>query len=118
LRGATRRALENLVRLAIEEQARFVIIAGDLYDTNWKDYHTALFLSQQMSGLRQARNRALILAGNHDAASQITRNLHMPENVTILDTHESTTMLLDGLRIAIHGQGFAERALISARTFP
>ena len=44
IRGATRRALENLVQLAINENVRFVIIAGDLYDTDWKDYNTALFL--------------------------------------------------------------------------
>ena len=54
IRGATRRALENLVKLALDENVRFVIIAGDLYDTDWKDYNTALFLSQQMSRLRQA----------------------------------------------------------------
>ena len=81
IRGAARRALENLVRLAIEEQVRFVLIAGDLYDTDWKDYNTALFLSRQMSRLRQEGIRVFVIAGNHDAASQITRSLRMPENV-------------------------------------
>ena len=32
LRQATRRALENLVELAISERVSFVLIAGDLYD--------------------------------------------------------------------------------------
>ena len=111
MRGATRRALENLVRLAIDETVRFVIIAGDLYDTDWKDYNTALFLSQQMSRLRQAGIRVFVIAGNHDAASQITRSLRMPENVRILSTREPETILLDDLGVAIHGQGFAERAV-------
>jgi exonuclease SbcD len=111
IRGATRRALENLVQLAIDEDARLVIIAGDLYDTDWKDYNTALFLSQQMSRLRQAGIRVFIIAGNHDASSQITRSLRMPENVTALSTRAPETVLLEDLGIAIHGQGFAERAV-------
>lgn len=32
LRGATRRALDNLVDLALEERVAFVLIAGDVYD--------------------------------------------------------------------------------------
>jgi exonuclease SbcD len=111
IRGATRRALENLVQLALDEDARLVIIAGDLYDTDWKDYNTALFLSQQMSRLRQAGIRVFIIAGNHDASSQITRSLRMPENVTALSTRAPETVLLEDLGIAIHGQGFAERAV-------
>jgi len=111
IRGATRRALENLVRLAIDENVALVIIAGDLYDTDWKDYNTALFLSQQMSKLRQAGIRVFVVTGNHDAASQITRSLRMPGNVRFLSTREPETVLLEELGIAIHGQGFAERAV-------
>jgi DNA repair protein SbcD/Mre11 len=39
-RQATRRAFENLIHLAISENAAFVVIAGDLYDGDWKDYNT------------------------------------------------------------------------------
>jgi DNA repair exonuclease SbcCD nuclease subunit len=35
IRGASRRALENLVRLAIDEEVAFVLITGDLYDGDW-----------------------------------------------------------------------------------
>ena len=31
LRGATRRAFENLIQLAIDENIDFLVIAGDLY---------------------------------------------------------------------------------------
>ncbi len=37
-RGATRRALENLVDLALAERVAFVAIVGDLYDGDWPDY--------------------------------------------------------------------------------
>ena len=40
LRGATRRAMENLVELAVSSKVDFVLISGDLYDGDWKDYNT------------------------------------------------------------------------------
>ncbi len=111
IRGATRRALENMVQLAIDENVRFVIIAGDLYDTDWKDYNTALFLASEMSRLRKAGIRVFVVAGNHDAGSQISRTLSMPENVTILSTKRPETVTVEDIGVAIHGQGFAERAV-------
>src|SRR5215469_4243331 len=68
IRQATRRALENLVQLALEEKVSFVLIAGDLYDGDWKDYNTGLFFVSQMARLRDARIPAVLIAGNHDAA--------------------------------------------------
>lgn len=112
IRGATRRALENLVRLAISENARFVVIAGDLYDTDWKDYNTALFFASQMSLLRTAGIEAYIVTGNHDAAARITRNLmSMPGNVRFLSVKRPETVVLEDVGVALHGQGFAERAV-------
>lgn len=114
VRGATRRALENLVLLALEERVRFVVIAGDLYDQDWKDYNTALFLAAQMSRLRQAGIRVCLVTGNHDAASQITRSLRMPDNVRILASDRPETVVLEDIGVAIHGQSFASPP--SART--
>src|SRR5436309_4659376 len=51
IRAATRRAFENLVSLAIEEEVAFVLLAGDLYDGDWKDYNTGLFFAAQMGRL-------------------------------------------------------------------
>ena len=54
LRGATRRAFENLVALALDEQVDFVLLAGDVYDGDWKDFSTGLFFSRQMARLNDA----------------------------------------------------------------
>jgi len=43
IRGASRRALENLVQLAIDERVAFVLLAGDIYDGDWLDVGTGLF---------------------------------------------------------------------------
>jgi len=49
IRTATREALEYLV--ALHEEAAFVIIAGDLYDGDWRDYQTGIFFVRQMGRL-------------------------------------------------------------------
>jgi hypothetical protein len=40
IRTATRTAFSNLIDAAIEEDVSFILIAGDLYDGDWRDYQT------------------------------------------------------------------------------
>src|ERR1019366_10584774 len=70
IRGATRRALENLVQLAVDEAVDFVLLAGDIYDGDWRDYNTGLFFTHQMSRLKAANIPVYLIKGNHDAVSQ------------------------------------------------
>ena len=111
IRSATRDAFKNLVQTAIEKRVAFIIIAGDLYDGNWKDYNTGLFFVSQMVRLQKENIRVFLIRGNHDAASLITKELKLPENVKELSIHEAETVLLDDLGVAIHGQGFASRSV-------
>lgn len=108
MRQATRRALENMVRLAIEEPVDFVVIAGDLYDGDWKDFRTGRFFVAQMAKLREAGIRVFVIAGNHDAANRMTKDLRMPENVQTLSYHEPESVRLNQLGVAVHGQSFAK----------
>jgi len=111
IRGAARRALENLVELAIEESVRFVLIAGDFYDGDWRDYNTGLFFTQQMVRLREADIPVYLIAGNHDAANRMTRHLKLPDNVHLLSAGAAETKVLSDLDVAIHGQSFATAAV-------
>ena len=109
IRTATRAAFENLVTRAIEEEVTFVIIAGDLYDGDWRDYQTGLFFVRQMGRLAQAGVSVFLLYGNHDAESQITRRLSLPENVNVFSARKPQTFTLDGYDVALHGQSFKQR---------
>ena len=109
LRSATRRALENLATVAIREQVAFVVLAGDLYDGDWPDFNTGLFFVGQMARLREAGIRVFGVFGNHDAANRITRTLPLPENVRFFPTDAPTTIRLEDLGVAIHGQSFAQQ---------
>ena len=111
LRGSTRQALQNLVRLAVDEQVDFVVVAGDVYDGDWTDYSTGLFFARQMTVLREAGIKTFLVRGNHDATSQITRQLTLPDNVHEFSTRRPETVVLDDLGVAIHGQSFSTRAV-------
>lgn len=111
IRSATRCAFDNLIELAIDEQAAFVLLVGDLYDGDWKDYNTGLYFVERMGRLRDAGIRVFIVAGNHDAASQITKHLRLPDNVTLFSTRKPERVVLDDLGVSICGQGFATRAV-------
>ena len=111
LRGATRRAFENLVNLAIEESVDFVVIAGDLYDGDWKDYSTGLFFRAQMVRLQSKGTPVYLIAGNHDAASVITKKLSLPENVHVFSTRTTESLEVAGHPVTIHGRGFPNRAV-------
>ena len=111
IRSATRRAFDNLVELATEEEVDFVLLVGDLYDGDWKDYNTGLYFVERMGRLREAGIRVFIVAGNHDAASQITRHLRLPDNVTLFSTRKPQRVVLEDLNVRICGQGFATRAV-------
>lgn len=112
LRGATRAAFRNLIDSAIQERVAFVVIAGDLYDGTWRDYQTGLFFVAEMGRLRAAGIPAYVLYGNHDAESEITRRLPLPDNVHPFPTSRAATFRLDHLKVALHGQSFRTAATI------
>jgi len=109
VRGAPRRAFDALIDLALEERVAFVLLAGDLYDGDWKDYNTGLFFVARMRRLADAGIPVHLVSGNHDAASQITRRLSLPPNVHLYDPRRPETCEIPDLDVAIHGQSFASR---------
>lgn len=110
IRDAARRALSNLFDLAISQNVAFVVISGDLYDGDWRDYNTGFFFTQQILKLRDANIPLFLISGNHDAANRMTRSLKLPENVTFFSPDRPETAILSDYDTAIHGQSFANAA--------
>ena len=111
IRGATRRAVENLVDAAISHAVDLVVIAGDVFDGDWKDYSTGLFWIAQLARLEATRIPVVFVAGNHDAASEISRRLRLPPNVTQLSSAKPETRRFDDLNVAVVGQGYSTKAV-------
>ena len=120
IRLAARRAFDNLVQLALDEKVAFLLLAGDLYDGDWKDYNTGIYFVSRMGRLREAGIPVIMVSGNHDAASQITRSLKLPDNVTLFPHRKAETHFLDHYEVAIHGQSFSARSVMDdlVRDFP
>ena len=79
--SATRQAVTLLVSRAVELAVDFVVIAGDIYDGDWKDNKVGLFFNREMGRLQRAGIPVYLIRGNHDAASVITKTITLPDNV-------------------------------------
>jgi DNA repair exonuclease SbcCD nuclease subunit len=112
IRQASRRALENLIDLALDEAVDFVLVAGDLFDGSWKDYNTGLYLIGQVSRLKDAGIPLFLISGNHDAAGRMTRSLPYPDNVHHFSHIKPESITLENLNVAVHGQSFATPATL------
>lgn len=62
MRAATRRAFENLVSLCLREKVAFLLLAGDTYDREWRDYNTGLFFASELLNLWNSRTIAASVA--------------------------------------------------------
>ena len=114
IRGASRRALENMVQFAIDEAVDLVVIAGDLYDGDWPDQNTGLFFVAQASRLVDAGIPLAVIRGNHDAANVMTSSLPLPKNPDgssiMLASERVDQRLFESIGIAVHGRSFRTRA--------
>jgi len=85
LRAATRRAYDNLVQLCIDEKAGLLVIAGDIYDGDWRSYETGEYFVRGLhrlrdSGIEVARvevsqeGRVVVFAGKPGAVTAFDAN--------------------------------------------
>jgi hypothetical protein len=108
LMTATRTAFTRLVDSAIELNVAFMIIAGDLYDSDWEDFQTGYFFIGEMARLRKAGIRVILLYGNHDAEQDMTKKLALPDNVLRFDSSKPQSIELEDLKVVLHGQSYRQ----------
>jgi len=111
VRGASRAAFARLVDEALELEVDFMVIAGDLYDGDWKDHNTGIYFARQMGRLRNGGIPVYVLHGNHDAQSVMTSRLVLPENVHVFKANRPTTFVLEKHNVALHGRSFPQASV-------
>ncbi len=118
--SCTREAFEGAVRFALKERVELVVIAGDVYDGDWQDFSTGVFFARQLALLRDGGIPVVVISGNHDAASAITRRLTLPQGTTVLSAKRPETVAFEGFGVAVHGQSFAAREVTNnlAASYP
>ncbi len=111
LAAAGRQAFEDLVTQAIERAVAFVVVAGDVYDGDWADNTIGLFFARQVGRLDRAGIPTILVRGNHDAESVITRAITLPPSVHVFPANRAGTHRIEALRVALHGRSFQGRAV-------
>lgn len=109
LRSATRRAFDNVVALCLREEAALLVLAGDIFDGDWRDYHSGLYFHAALAPLAEAGTRVLLVRGNHDAANEMTRSLRPPPHVHVYAEVTPTTWVDERLGVAVHGMSYPQR---------
>lgn len=120
LRSATRRAFRNLVDQCVGMRADVLVLAGDLFDGNWNDNGTGAFFVREVSRLAESGTRVVFARGNHDATSEITRQMRLPPGIHELSTSAVESLRFEDLGLRLVGRGFPERAVREdyVRQFP
>lgn len=98
------KAFVSLIDLAIDEKVDFVIIAGDLFDSNWKDYAIGLFFIDQIKRLSCP---VYYIRGNHDSENRLMKSLPYPQNLYLFESNQPQTIIHESLKIALHGQSYS-----------
>ena len=106
---AGRKAFERLIDATIENKAAFLIIAGDVFDGDWKDVTTGLFFARALGRLHRAGIPTVMIKGNHDADSIMSRSLNYPDSVRLLASDKAETVNFSETRVALHGRSFGGR---------
>lgn len=118
--AAGRRAVESLISETIESKASFLVIAGDVFDGDWKDVTTGYFFARELGKLKRAGVPVFLVKGNHDAESLMSRSLPYPDNVRSFASNMSETFELQDLSVALHGRSFGSRKVADdfVKTYP
>lgn len=114
VRGATREAFRNVIALCLREQARYLVLAGDVFDGDWKDMNTGMFFVSELNRLRDVGCQVLLLRGNHDF--ELTRALRWPEHVHEFGPAKSKarSFIFDNDGVAFHGVSYATQKVMDS----
>lgn len=104
--AASREAFDNLVALAVDEGCRFVVLAGDIFDGDLRNFQTGLYFVDGMRRLEMAGIDVFMVLGNHDSANRFADKLSLSGNVRVFPKSKPATHVLEDVRVAIHGRSF------------
>lgn len=104
--AASREAFDNLVALAIDKGCRFMVLAGDIFDGDLRNFQTGLYFMEGMRRLNEAGIEVFMVLGNHDSANRFADKLSLSHNVHVFPKTRAATHLIDDVKVAIHGRSF------------
>ncbi|EAG5595168.1 exonuclease SbcCD subunit D [Listeria monocytogenes] len=117
IQESTFQSLERITTVAIKEAVDFVLIAGDIYDSEDQSVRAQARFSKEMKRLEVANIPVFMIHGNHDFIEKHKEKLTLPSNVHVFSeqvevmSHKTAT----GLSVNIYGFSYNERHIRSSR---
>lgn len=109
LKDATVKSFQRIIDLCISEKVDFLLIAGDIFDSEAQSLGAQLFFARELKRLGNENIPAFIIAGNHDPLNSWMKELEMPGKVYRFGSEkvERVPVEKNGQRIAdIYGVSF------------
>ncbi|EAE4021520.1 exonuclease SbcCD subunit D [Listeria monocytogenes] len=119
IQESTFQSLERITTVAIKEAVDFVLIAGDIYDSEDQSVRAQARFSKEMKRLEVANIPVFMIHGNHDFIEKHKEKLTLPSNVHVFSeqvevmSHKTAT----GVSVNIYGFSYNERHIRSSRVY-
>ncbi|EAE1292969.1 TPA: exonuclease SbcCD subunit D [Listeria monocytogenes] len=117
IQESTFQSLERITTVAIKEAVDFVLIAGDIYDSEDQSVRAQARFAKEMKRLEAANITVFMIHGNHDFIEKHKEKLALPSNVHVFSeqvevmSHKTAT----GVSVNIYGFSYNERHIRSSR---
>lgn len=97
-------SFKKIVDTALKEEVDFVLIVGDLFDSENRTLRAEVFLKEQFRRLEKEQIFVYISHGNHDPLTEKITN-DWPDNVSVFSNRVETYQAItkDGETIFVHG---------------
>jgi exonuclease SbcD len=111
LHSATFEAFDRVIKLCLEEQVDFLLVAGDVYDGADRSLRAQVKFRDGLKRLDEAGIRSFVVHGNHDPLDGWSSTLEWPSRVHVFGDHvEAVEVKRDGSLLAcIQGISYPKR---------
>ncbi len=106
-------SFQRLITFAIKEQVDFIILAGDLYDTEQRSLKAQIRVRSELQRLEREGIQVYIIHGNHDPLTGNWNTLDWPKNVHIYSEEiEVKEFIKDSKHLVnLYGFSYPEKAV-------
>ncbi|EBF5144984.1 exonuclease SbcCD subunit D [Listeria monocytogenes] len=117
IQESTFQSLERITTVAIKEAVDFVLIAGDIYDSEDQSVRAQARFAKEMKRLEAANIPVFMIHGNHDFIEKHKEKLALPSNVHVFSEQVEVMSYktVTGVSVNIYGFSYNECHIRSSR---
>lgn len=102
-------AVRALKEAVLAEDIDGLLCSGDVFDRHDSSEQALELAVEFFAACAEKGLPSVSIGGNHDAESELTERLSLPEHAHWLGTEKPGTVLLEALGVAVHGQSVRDR---------